>query len=291
MIIYQDKLLYPEILWQRPINTSQKRGRVFILGGEKDFRQLLFFCEILQQTLVAKIGLGYPKTIPKTIENLLPQEMRYPLSERGGVLSTAALSSLKTLLSSFDLFVLGVGLSKNSQTRMLIRNTLALPCPILFYGEGIISFEPYLYQERKAPSFLVLEPSVLALWLRENVNKVQSALLPYFSRFIEKLQGNQNHCFVCSTVISDRLFIIAGRKGSVVVTTAPNRSQTKSSFPKEIVSLGLLTAFLVQNLRKPFEAIATASYLFAKWQTDMTQKQDLQKVITKVEKELDEKKS
>jgi len=291
MIIYQDKLLYPEILWQRPINTSQKRGRVFILGGEKDFPKLLFFCEILQQTLVAKIGLGYPKTLPKTVENLLPQEMRYPLSGKGGVFNGAALSSLKTAISSFDLLVLGVGLSKNSQTRMFIRKTLTLPCPILFYGEGIISSEPQLYQGREAPSFLVLEPSVLALWLRENVNKVQSALLPYFSRFIEQLEGKQDHFFISSTVVSDRLFIIAGHKGRVVVTAAPTHSQTKGPFPKEIVFLGLLTAFLVQNLRKPFEAIATASYLFAKWQTDLTPKKDLQKVINEVEKELDEKKN
>ena len=268
--IFQDKPLYPEIFWQRPSNIHQKRGKVFILGGEKNIAQTLFFCEILYYSGVAKIGLGYPDAISKTLQSILPKEFHQPLpSSKEKTLSKDCINIIKKISEEYDLFVIGIGLSKNKETREIVKNMATFKKPTLFYGEGIIAEEQALYQNRH--SSIIFFNHNLALWVNQTTYDVENN--PFIC--IEKLLNN--------LPVNDLVVVYDNSSNRQIIVGFPNKIVvTKGAVTHEVL-LGLISTFWAQNIHQPFESACSASFVAKIWQENFKEINEIEKAINQTE--------
>jgi len=263
----QEKLQYPEILWQRPYHTKQKKGKVLVIGGEKEIAKTLFFCEILYLSGLSQVKLVYPQKNSNLFQKILPKEMAFPVpSSPQGTFSGKTFEKIKQISSEYDIIVLGVGLSKSQETKRIIEKLIDIDKPVLFYQEGILPSALKKYQKRKGLSILYLEANIY-YWINERPQLVNRSLAVNVKKMVDNFSNSP--------------VILYQDRANAEVWVVSREKITKTAlinYQNEVL-VGLMTSFWAQNIHKPFQTACCAAYVVKIWQEKYHKIEDINKAI------------
>lgn len=278
--IIQNKLLFPEILWERPVHYyKSKAGKVLILAGSKGMTgAAMLAAEAVFRSGTGILTLGFPDRIKDFYKDLLPEAMTMALpSTLSDSLSKEGHDAILEQAKSCDVSLLGPGLSTNAETVQLIWDLIfELETPIVLDADGINALATGIEVMRKKESVefmtdffkkvkgcLILTPHPgEAHRIIKAVNeggydpkkftpKYIEMHKPEIARFITEKIGCITVLKGANTVIANSERIIVNKVGGPELATAGTGD----------VLSGIIASFVAQNPKKMFEATATAVYL------------------------------
>ncbi len=139
--LIQDKIIFPEIIWQRPQNIHKRQaGKVLIIAGSKGMSGAgLLTAEAAFRTGIGLVVFGYPTNLKEVYRQVLPEMMSLILPETpAGSLSLKALDEIVKGSEDVDLVVLGPGLTRNSETVSLIQQVvIKIDKPLIIDADGL----------------------------------------------------------------------------------------------------------------------------------------------------------
>lgn len=140
---YQTKLLYPEILWERPVHYyKSKSGRVLVIAGSRGMAgAALLTCEAVFRSGTGVVTLAFPEELKDSFTGILPEAMTLALPQtHSGSISKKSLEIIKEQSNSADLIIIGSGISTNTETVQLVWEIIReTEKPIVIDAEGINS--------------------------------------------------------------------------------------------------------------------------------------------------------
>lgn len=275
--IYQTKLLYPEILWERPVHYyKSKAGKILIIAGSRGMAgAALLASEAAFRSGTGIITLAFPEELKSSFTDILPEAMTLSLPQtHSGSLSKQGKSLIFEQINSTDLVVIGPGISTNTETIQLVWELLqSIEKPIvldadglkaLAYGidairskNGLRAVDEYF---RKIKAKLILTPRpgeaskiLYALGIKKDKTKLD---------YVEKNKETS------AKIISEALGAIIILKGHHTVIVSDKRliidrvggPELATAGSGDVLS-GIIGSFLAQNPKKPLKAITTAVYL------------------------------
>ena len=277
--IYQYKLLYPKLLWNRPVHFYKAQaGKVLVLAGSKGMTG----AAILTSEAVFRSGtgimlLGFPESLKEIYKEILPEAMTLALPETPSAsLSKKSEPEIISHSKSCDVSVIGPGLSQNAETTQLLwQLVFELRIPIVLDADGLyaitkgievirkkegVDFLTNYFQKRKNP--LVLTPHQ-----QEAANLLNSIRTNEFpknvsSKFIDEHKLEVAHFL---SVALDTIVVIKGH--DTVICEKDKNVIDKIGGPElatagsgDVLS-GIIGSFIGQNPKNIFEAVCTAVYL------------------------------
>ena len=275
--IYQAKLLYPEILWERPVHYYKARsGRILVVAGSRGMQgAALLTCEAVFRCGTGVLTLAFPEELKNSYTGILPEAMTLALPQtHSGSLARQAKGLIIEQLRAVDLVIIGPGLSTNTETVQLIWELLPdIDKPLVIDADGL-----------KALAY-----GIDAIRGKDGVGKVRE----YFKNLKNKIiitphPGEAGHILAalgvenkkckseyvehhkeeCAQLIHDHLGTIVVLKGSgTVIYNGKNLIVDRVGGPElgtsgsgDVLS-GIVGSFVAQNNKKPFKATATAIFL------------------------------
>ncbi|MCX6807039.1 MAG: hypothetical protein NT135_02900 [Candidatus Berkelbacteria bacterium] len=268
--IIQDKLLFSNILWQKPLNIYQKKGRVLVIGGEREIKKTLSFCEVLFNFQLQKISLGYPDNLKNTYQSLLPPEFHLPLpSTKNSSFKSSAFETIKKQINEYELLVLGFGLTRSVETKEIIQKLALTRMPIFYFLVDPLLINIDIFLDRDNPTVIFLDLHTLCHILKKTPTEILNN--PFYN--LEQLLKNSKN-LIAVTVIKNKVFI--ARQNRIVITALE---------PKNLeILFGILAAFWVQNIKNPFESLSTAAFVAKTWQENFHQVNEIEKAISLLER-------
>ena len=137
--IIQEDILFPFLIWERGINIFQRKGRVLLIGGEKDLKETLVFSEAIYQCQIGKFTITAPEASKKILEQVIPKEIIYPMPP------TSSLEEIKNIAPRYDLLVAGISSSRGEETKKFLNKIAKLDFPFLLIEQEIIREKPTIY--------------------------------------------------------------------------------------------------------------------------------------------------
>ena len=275
--IYQTKLLYPEILWERPVHYYKAQaGRILVLAGSRGMQgAALLDCEAIFRSGTGILTLAFPEELKNSYTGILPEAMTMALPQtHSGSLARKAKDSIIEQLKAVDLVLAGPGLSTNTETVQLIWELLpeinkplvidADGLKALAYGidairgkEGLEGVKSY-FKNIKTKIIITPHPGEASQILAAlGENRVKSK-----PGYIEK------HKTQAAQVIADSLNMTVVLKGHETVICSRTKTIIDKIGGPELATAGsgdvlsgIVASFVAQNPAKPFKATATAVYL------------------------------
>ena len=240
----QDKIIFPEILWQRPLNKYRTKGKVLVFSDEKNLSNVLKFCEEIYFTQIKKIQIAYSQKLSSTLSKIIPQELQLPLE-----------NNISSILKDFDILVYGFG--------KYFPQNIKEDFPVLFINSP--------YAQKNARNIYSLSSDQLAVWLKTTPNKIQENPMFYLSKLAPSLGSNT----LIIKISHERIFVV--RANEIIITKIMN-------FQKDDLLIEALTAaFWSQNLNQPFKSACTACFVANEFWKNYKQPKDIQKAIYKLE--------
>jgi hydroxyethylthiazole kinase-like uncharacterized protein yjeF len=278
--IVQNKLLFPEILWERPVHYyKSKAGKVLVLAGSKGMTgAAILASEAVFRSGTGILTLGFPDRLKEFYKDLLPEAMTLALpSTLSDSLSKKGHDAITEQAKSCDVALVGPGLSTNAETVQLIWDLIfELEIPIVLDADGINALATGIEVMRKKESeefmtdffkeiksCLILTPHpgeahrILKAINNESYNpkKFTAEYIekhkPEIAQFISKSIGCITILKGHDTAIADKERVIVNKVGGPELATAGTGD----------VLSGIIASFIAQNPNKMFEAAATAVYL------------------------------
>lgn len=276
-VVYQNKLLYPDVLWQRPVHYyKSKAGRVLVVAGSRGMAgAALMTCEAAFRSGTGILTLAFPEELKSNFTGILPEAMTLALPQtHSGSIARNALPLLDEQLKASDLVIIGPGLSTNTETVQFVWELLQkieIPVVIdadglkaLAYGidairnkEGLESVKDYF---KKLKTNIIITPHVgeaakllaaLDVPKQKSGTKYIEAHKPEAAKIIENYLG-------AIVVLKGHQTVIHNTEKTVVDTAGGPELATAGS--GDVLS-GIIGSFVAQNPSKPFEAAVTAVYL------------------------------
>jgi NAD(P)H-hydrate epimerase len=275
-IVYQDKLLYPKILWQRPVHYyKSEAGKIMVLAGSRNMTgAAILTCEAIFRSGTGIILLGYPKSLRYVYKDFMPEAMTLELPETPShSLSKAAKDEIISNAKSCDVLVIGPGLSQNAETIQLIWEIVfETTKAIVLDADGLTALamgikvikskesEEYLkdfFAKRKSELILTPHPG--------EASKLCAALgldKKYTNKYIEmnkkEIAPILADLLSCTVVLKGHDTTIAYQEKTIVNRVGGPELATAGS--GDVLS-GIVGSFVGQNPTNHFEAITTAVYL------------------------------
>lgn len=269
-IVYQKEILYPELLWERPVNFYKaKAGRIFIIAGSLKYPQ----AAIQTSEAAFKVGtgvqsIGFPESLRSTYKNIIPGEMSLPLPATfSGTISKKAKDIIYEQLESSDVVLLGPGISTNSETTQLIWSIVPkIKIPLIITSQGIDilleGFSAIINKEGLTAINYIFKSlkSIILIISNNDLEKISKILK------INKLVSNEDKTsklsklLSCTVVLNTERTIIANKNGKLVANTFRNKKDSLEGFNN--ILAGIVSSFVSQNQEKTWEAILTASYIY-----------------------------
>lgn len=274
--IYQTKILYPEILWERPVHRYKSDGgRILVIAGSRgNQNEALLLCEAIFRSGTGIITLAFPEELKASYAGIIPSEMTLALPQtHSGSLARQSKEQILGHLSAIDLVLLGPGVSTNTETVQLVWELLPLirkPLIIdddglraIIYGTeaimgkaGIEGVNEY-FQKLKAK--IIVTPNVSDLVQILNAlgqKKVIRKPTHIDNHLPEILAIIREHLGVDIILKRDEVVLFNGKK--LIIDKVPKR-QIKSVNTDLLP--GIVASFVAQNSHQPFRAASVAVYL------------------------------
>ncbi len=274
--IIQKNILYPEIIWERPVHYYKNQGgRIFILAGSRgSANKASLVCEAVFRSGTGIITLGFPDILKNLYKDFLPEEMTLLLpSTPGGTIAQKSKEMILEQIKSSDVILVGPGISVNSETIHLIWDVIINATKtVVICDDAIFAFikgievlrskedEKYLIDYfRNIKNELVIILSVDDIFKILHATKFNDYTKPNIS-FIKKhldeilsfLSKKFNSTFFANE--SEQIIV---KDEKVIINL--------NKYKKEIISVELVSAiissFIGQNPDKIIESAATASFL------------------------------
>jgi len=279
-VIYQTKLLYPNLLWKRPVHFYKaEAGKVLVLAGSKGMTgAAILTCEAVFRSGTGILLLGFPESLKSIYKDILPEAMTLPLPDTLSIsLSKKGEQAIIDQAQSCDVVVMGPGLSQNPETIQLIWQLLFLiKKPIVLDADGLSaiakgievlrskeSLEFLINYFKKQPGSLILTPhpgeaykiiqaikpdslkatKITTSYIENNKNQIAQILSEYLNCLVV-LKGH-------NTVIYQDGLMVIDKVGGPELSTAGSGD----------VLSDIIGSFIGQHPKKIFEATCTAVFL------------------------------
>jgi NAD(P)H-hydrate epimerase len=278
--IYQDKLLYPKILWQRPVHFYKSQaGKIMVLAGSKGMSgAAILTCEAVFRSGTGILVLGFPEGLKSIYKEVLPEAMTLELPETPGhTLAKKAEDLILDNVKGCDVVIIGPGLSQNAETTQLIWELVfSIERPIVLDADGITAFakgiEVMREHENEAfmTEYLTKRPNELIITPHPGEAAKLCTALKLDKKYTNKYVDE--HKDEIATILADKLACTVVLKGyhTVIATNTGDAIITRVGGPElatagsgDVLS-GIIGSFVGQNPEKHLEAIATAVFLHAK---------------------------
>lgn len=279
MILIQDKALFPEILWKRPLNIHKRMlGQVLVIAGSKGMAgAAALTLEAAYRSGAGIVTLGFPEGLTNVYKKIMPEAMTLPLPENpSGSLSIKAKEEILEKSLDFDCVVMGPGLSKNAETMQLVWDLFfVIKKPIILDADALnaLSVGFKVIKEKKQAkdivNFLtmrecstVITPHagemtriIKALRSKGEYKKITSDYIDANKQEIAQFVSEKLN-FV--TILKGHDTVIA-EKGRVVINKTGNPGMATAGSGD--VLAGIVGTFVSQNTNDIFKASATAVYI------------------------------
>ncbi|MBU1148681.1 NAD(P)H-hydrate dehydratase, partial [Patescibacteria group bacterium] len=139
--LIQDKIIFPEIIWQRPQNMHKRQaGKILLIAGSKGMSGAgLLTAEAAFRTGIGLIIFAYPQNLKDVYRQVLPEMMSLILPETpAGSIALSAADEIIRGSEDVDVVVLGPGLTRNSETVSLIQQVVVkIDKPLIIDADGL----------------------------------------------------------------------------------------------------------------------------------------------------------
>jgi len=275
--IYQTKLLYPEILWERPVHYyKSKAGRVLVVAGSRGMAgAALLTCEAAFRSGTGIVTLAFPEELKNSFTGILPEAMTLALPQtHSGSLARKSKELILEQLKSTDLIVIGPGLSTNTETVQLVWGLLQeVKKPIVIDADalkaiayGIDAIRSRDGVELVGAYFKKIETKIILTPHPGEAGKILSAL--GINKPKTKPEYIERNKAESAQVISEKLNATVILKGHNTTIVSPRKIIIDKVGGPELATAGsgdvlsgIVGSFVAQNPQKSFGAIATAVYL------------------------------
>ncbi len=275
--IYQDKPLFPKLLWQRPVHFyKSEAGKILVLAGSKGMTgAAILTCEAVFRSGTGRLLLGFPESLKVVYKEILPEAMTLELAETPShSLAKKAEQMILDNARSCDVVIIGPGLSHNAETIQLIWELVfSIEKPIILDADGLTAlakgieviftreneeFVDEYFRNRAGELIITPHPGEAA--------KIASALkldTKFTSSYIEKNKAEIASILAqrlhCTIVLKGHDTTIANYKGDLIINRLGG-TELATAGSGDVLS-GIIGSFVGQNPSNQFEAIATAVYL------------------------------
>lgn len=269
--IIQNKLLFPELIWERPVHYYKNEGgKVLIVAGARSNPQrAILACESVFRSGTGVLTLAYPEGINEIYKDFLPDTMKLPLAETfGGSLSQKAKESIVNHASVCDIALIGPGLSNNAETIHLIWDLVfCLNIPIVLVDDAILALAKGIevLRQKESEDFLIDYFSkinnLLLILSEDELKKILDAC--NFQKYQNiQYSGTQKGKSKVLTYLQEKLSVDIVLKGNGGTAIA-NETILENKFGDCDSSVldGIITSFMAQNPAKRIESLAVALYL------------------------------
>lgn len=135
-------------------------GKILLLCGSRGFTGAAYFAAMgALRCGAGLVYLGVPESIYAIEAGKLNEPVVFPLPEKDGKLSQAALEDVLPRLMQMDAVVLGCGLGRSEETTSVIQAVLQqAPCPVVLDADGINGLAGHMDVVRRRAWPTILTP-------------------------------------------------------------------------------------------------------------------------------------
>lgn len=280
-IIYQNKVLFPEILWERPVHAYKAQaGKVLVLAGSKGMTgAAILTCEAVFRSGTGILVLGFPEGLKEIYKEILPEAMTLALPQTPSLsLSKKAEPEILEQAKSCDAVIIGPGLSTNAETIHLVWQLLfKIEKPTVLDADGLtalakgievmrqkefLKFMKDYFTGPKRPLILTFHPGEAA--------KIISAINPpelkdrkinpkYIETHKQEVAPLLSNYLGSTVVLKGHDTIISEPSGRMIINKIGG-PELATAWTGDVLA-GIVGSFVAQNPKKIFEVAATAVYL------------------------------
>ena len=273
--LHQKKLIFSDLIWNRPLHLYQKAaGNIFVVAGSRGRENIpIQIMEAAFRSGTGSLTLGYPVGLKSGYKNLLPKEMSLPLPETlSGSLSIKGLKEILDFSCKTGLTIIGPGISKNAETLHLIweiifniKSNLVISdnsVQALLIGLNLIKSKGHSPLEFAKARNINGASTILCLTPNEGMSLLKVLDERYKNLTITSFVNSKNKLVYELALLTGWQIalldkeVVASNGGIIIITGDTDLSLHQNVF------LGILGTFLSQNPSLPFEAINTAAYVF-----------------------------
>lgn len=244
--------LFPNLLWNRPVNTKAA-GSLLIIGGHTGDFSLV---QAIHQSALAAGAGKCQVVLPDALNGLLAgtPDTTFVPSNSSGSIDKEALSQILNLSQEYSAVVLGANLSNNSSTAVLaegLATKLGRPLVVCTDAWEALKFSAHLITERA---------DRLALLTTAEAMRIAGRLKIPVS--IQAGGGVMNKIRLAHNLLgasSNNWFFYEGE----LITAADLKISLTQIGRHDVAGavIGVAATFWMQNLAQPFEALTTAAYV------------------------------
>lgn len=277
--LIQDKLLFPDVLWERPLNIHKRSlGKVLVIAGSRGMAgAAALTLEAAYRAGAGMVTLGFPEGLVAVYKKILPEAMTLSLPETpGGTLSAKAKDKILENVSDFDCVVIGPGLSQNAETQQLVWEIFfEIKKPIILDADGLNAISlgfKVIKGAKKAGDIIEFlkgrkEPTVITPHAGEMLRIIkairgrgeyQKITSEYIDKNKAEIAGFVAEQLGFITVLKGHETVIAKNDRLVINKTGNPGMATAGA--GDVLS-GIIGTFVSQNLKRIFEATSTAVYI------------------------------
>jgi hypothetical protein len=246
----KDKPAFPDTLWSRPVN-KRHAGKLLIIGGHSQS-----FAEPSRAYAAAlKAGAGHirivlPDKLQKTLGKAFP-EAEFAASTPIGSFGRQALELWLDLANWADAVLLAGGLSKNSETAILLESFVGR-----YAGQLSLTGDSLDYFVQKPAQIINREKTLLV----GELPQMQKLAQP--QQVIRQTADLMQILNVLSIWTSDiKAEVVTAHANQIIATSQGKLSTTQSKRDRVEPELAAYASvWWMQQPEKPFEALTTAGY-------------------------------
>ncbi|MBI4744364.1 MAG: NAD(P)H-hydrate dehydratase [Actinobacteria bacterium] len=244
------------ILPERPPDIHKKKcGQVLVIAGSIGMTgAAVLTAESALRSGAGIVMLGVPKSLNSIFEQKLTEVMTIPLDETfNHALGIEAFDQIVELSGSFDVVVIGPGLSLDPSTVLLVRRLIKeINLPIVLDADGLNAMvgEEKKFAKRLAPTIITPHPGELSRLLKTTSDEIQQDRIT----FVKQAAKEWN----VVVVLKGAHTIIGSPDGEIKINITGNSGMATAGTGD--VLTGLIGGFLAQKL-SPLNASVLGTYL------------------------------
>jgi NAD(P)H-hydrate repair Nnr-like enzyme with NAD(P)H-hydrate dehydratase domain len=249
-----EELLYPKIIWNRPV-ARHGAGRLLVIGGYLgDFSLPTAIYGLAQAAGIGECSVALPDSLLKFLAGT--PATTFVASSQSGSLGREALGRLLELGEEADAIAIGAGLSNNSETAVLVERLLQEQ------GRPVIAFADALVALQFNLRLLTDRPQALIIATMPELFKLAGQLkLPIHIRpqggLINKLEivRDVKAAIKADLVVYGAETIVAQGDRLSVTPANPVLSRLPAAY------YAVLSVFWLQNAKQSYEGLTTAAWI------------------------------